>query len=149
MVDATRRWAKASVFPRARLTQICDWPSSLWLNGSNTRSGGHNNCVDASRAAALRSSLALVRPEGLSIEVILKNWDDQPRKTCWSKFTYNGEDYVLKQTHPDVIKAYLPKAEGTYPLEDVYICVSLTEPFSGDGNCHKLVAAVFSEQESR
>jgi hypothetical protein len=32
--------------------------------------------------------------------------------------------------------------QGDHPLNDVYICVSLTEPYEQDGRCHKLVAAV-------
>jgi hypothetical protein len=113
------------------------------MNGGSTRTGGVNNCIGREEAGLINSSLALVRPEKFSIEVRLA----VDKKVCWGKFTYNSEDYILKLTHPDAMKVYQRKDEGTYPLEDVYISVSLTEPFSGDGNCHKLVAAVLSRRK--
>jgi hypothetical protein len=143
LIDATRRWIKWGVMPWASLAQICDRPASLWTNGGSTRSGGVNNCMGGEQAMALHSSLALVRPEKFSIDVSCS----LDRKVCWGRFTYNSEDYILKLTHPDVVKAYQVKDEGTYPLEEVFICVSLTEPFSGDGNCHKLVAAILSKRK--
>jgi hypothetical protein len=147
LIDGTRRWSKLGVMPWTVLPQICDRPPSLWINGGSTRSGGLNNCIGAVHAATLRSSLSLVRPETFSIAVGWQSVQGLDRKVCWGKFTYNTEEYVLKLTHPDVSKAFQPKEEGDYPLEDVYICVSLTEPFSGDGKCHKLVAAILSKRK--
>lgn len=149
LIDASRRWVKWGVMSWGSLQQICDQPSSLWMNGISTRSGGVNNCVGAGQAAELRSSLALVRPEKFSIEVGCRNTNGFETKVCWGKFTYNSENYTLKLTHPDVVKTYQAKDEGNYPIEDLYVCVSLTEPFSGDGNCHKLVASILSRRKLR
>ena len=43
-------------------------------------------------------------------------------------------------------KAFLGDNDGVYPVLDAYLCISLTEPFDGDGKCHKLVATIFTEE---
>jgi hypothetical protein len=49
----------------------------------------------------------------------------------------------LKLTDPDVVSEFAGRDVGEYELEDVCLCVSLTEPWEKDNNrCHKLVAGV-------
>ena len=43
----------------------------------------------------------------------------------------------------------LARENGVYPLNNVYLCISLTEAYDGDGCCHKLVATILSEQPLR
>jgi hypothetical protein len=47
----------------------------------------------------------------------------------------------MSVTDPVLLKGFILKQEGEYPYEDVYLCLSLTQPYR-DGRCHKLVAAV-------
>ena len=49
---------------------------------------------------------------------------------------------TLSVTDPVVRGAFAGKEETDYPLNDIYLCVSLTEPYEHDDRCHKLVAAV-------
>jgi hypothetical protein len=50
----------------------------------------------------------------------------------------------LSLTDPVARDRFSAKEEGGYPLNDVYLCVSLTEPYEHDDRCHKLVAAIIS-----
>lgn len=56
------------------------------------------------------------------------------------KFDYKGVHHNFSLTDPVVRDAF--SKEGDYLLNDVYLCVSLTEPAPQDGRCYKLVAAV-------
>ncbi len=53
-----------------------------------------------------------------------------------------GTHYNFSVTDPVVRSAFSRKDEGDYSISDVYVCLSLTEPYEGDGRCHKLVAAI-------
>ena len=78
----------------------------------------------------------LIRPESFSVEVGRNYWTG--RKSFRGAFMYNGTYYNLSVTDPVARDAFGPKEEGQYPLNDVYLCVSLTEPFEHDDKCHKL-----------
>lgn len=80
--------------------------------------------------------LVLIRPESFSVEVGRNYWTG--RKSFRGAFMYNGTYYNLSVTDPVARDAFGPKEEGQYPLNDVYLCVSLTEPFEHDDKCHKL-----------
>lgn len=145
VIDATRRWTKVGALPWNELAQMCDIPASLWMNGSSTRTGGLNNCVSEEQAASLSNSLLLIQPENFFVHVASRTGDGGPSRKCWTNFDYNGTAYSLKLTDPVAATLYQAKGEGEYPLSDVYICVSLTEPFR-DGRCHKLAAAIFPKR---
>jgi hypothetical protein len=144
VIDTEGGWAKVGVLPKSELEQIRDRPVSLWIDGSNTRSGGWNNCIGAEQAEEIHDSLVLIRPENLAVAVRSETREGAIAKKCWTAFRYNGTHYRLRLTDPIVTKAFQAKNEGDYPFEDVYICVSLTGPYKEDGRCHKLVAAVLS-----
>jgi hypothetical protein len=86
----------------------------------------------------------LIRPENFTVEVG-RNYRTG-KKSCRGKFDYNGTHYNLSVTDPIARDAFATKPEGDYPWNDVYICVSLTEPYEHDDRCHKLVAAIISKK---
>ena len=51
----------------------------------------------------------------------------------------------LSLTDPSARAVYSAKKDADYLLKDVYLCVSLTEPYEVDGRCHKLVAAIIKD----
>ena len=146
LIDPACRWNRVGTMAWSELSLICDRPASLWINGNHTKRGT-NNCVAAEQASSLRNSLFLIRPESFCVEVPFEE-DDRPIRRLWSRFRYNGEYYALRLTDPVMANAFRGEPEGDYLLENVYLCVSLTEPYKQDGRCHKLVAAVLSERES-
>jgi hypothetical protein len=88
--------------------------------------------------------LLLIKPTDLIIQVGIEGYMYQKR-VVRAHFTYAGTPYALKVTDPVADAAFRQKDDGDYPL-DAYLCVSLTEPYEMDNRCHKLAAAIISNQ---
>ena len=141
VIDTTQHWVKRGEFPWDRLAELRDQPVSLWVNNQHTQTG-HYNCMSQDEAATVHDSLLLIRPDNFKVEVGTNYWTG--RKTCRGKFDYSGAHYNLSVTDPAVWNTFASRPEGDYPLNDVYLCVSLTEPYEQDDRCHKLVAAIIT-----
>ena len=105
------------------------------------------NRISQAEAETMHDSLVLIRPENFSVEVGRNYWTR--RKSCRGVFVYNGARYNLSVTDPIARDVFSAKEEDHYPLNDVYLCISLTEPYEHDDKCHKLVAAIISQQRMR
>ena len=140
VIQVGQRWVKAGTVAFDDLAALCDDPPALWVNNQSTALG-HNDCISQEEAAEFTNSLLLVRPEGFSVEIGTNPW--QGRRTYRGDFRYNGIHYNLSITDPRAREVY-GNSTGDHPLTNVYICVSLTEPYEQDGRCHKLVAAVIT-----
>jgi hypothetical protein len=142
VIDPNIRWSKKGAFPWAELEQLEEHPGSLWINRDSTTTGAFD-CISPAEAGTLRNSLLLIRQKTLAIAVGSKTWAGRTKRTHRADFKYNGADYSLGLTDPVAIKAFEAKDGGKYQLDDVFLCVSLTEPYEKDNNrCHKLVAAI-------
>jgi hypothetical protein len=139
IIDTASRWVKRGELPWNELVRLRDQPASLWINSHHTNAGCYD-CISQEEAATIHDSLALIRPENFFVEVGRNYWTG--RKSYRGKFHYNGTHYNLSATDPIVRDAFAAKQEGDYPWNDVYLCVSLTEPYEHDDRCHKLVAAI-------
>ena len=111
----------------------------LWINGHHSQHGLHDRIPLKMAEEEVTSSLLLLKPENLCITV-----DEGPNslKKIRSKFIFNGVKYWLSVTDPEIETTYYNKDFGEYPIaeENVYICVSIGEPY--EGYCYKLVAGV-------
>ena len=141
VIDATRRWVKRGELSWDALEQLRDRPASLWINSDSTNAGVYD-CISQAEAATAHDSLVLIRPDHFIFEVGRNYWTQ--KKSYRGKFEYNGTPYNLSVTDPVTRDKFAAKEEGDYPLNDVYLCVSLTEPYEHDDRCHKLVAAIIS-----
>jgi hypothetical protein len=141
LLDPSRWWVKRGELPWDELEQFRDRPASLWINRDSTRAGVYD-CMSSAEASTARNSLLLIKNKDFTIEVGSRIWDGVKSRTYRGNFQYNGTYYSFSLTDPTARKAVEGKDEGEYPLNDVYLCVSLTEPFDEDGRCHKLVAGV-------
>ena len=146
VIDATGRWEKRGQIAASYLAAIEDRPESLWINSDSTSTGACDRISEA-EAAHMHDSLVLIRPENFRVDVGRNHWTG--RKRFRGAFAYNGTHYNLSVTDPDVRAMFGLKEEGSYPLRDVYLCISLTEPYEHDDKCHKFVAAVISQQPLR
>jgi hypothetical protein len=148
VIDAQSFWVKGGTASWDDLALLIEQPPSLWLNGYHTKPG-LNDCISETRTPSLNSSLLLIAPKDFTVHVGIEHPD-----TPWAKqgvrgdFKYRRTDYSLRITDPVVDRHFRSKGNGNYRLNDVYICVSLTEPYE-DHRCHKLVAAIFSKQPLR
>ncbi|MGH9500684.1 MAG: dual OB domain-containing protein [Terriglobales bacterium] len=141
VIDASQPWVKVGELPWPRLAEMIDRPASLWINRDRTNGPGLYDCVSETEGLTLDTSLVLIKPDNFSVEVSPHYYT---RKRTWrADFVYNGTNYNVSLTDPIATRKY--SVDGSYPLNDVYICVSLTEPWVKDNNrCHKLVAAIFT-----
>jgi hypothetical protein len=134
------RWVKVGELPFNMLEQLRDSPQSLWINNDHTKGDGVFDCIGQEEAFALGDSLLLIKPDNFNVEVGRHYWTG--KTTYRAAFDYNGTHHNLSLTDPVARDRFSTKEEGAYPLTDVYICVSLTEPYEHDDRCHKLVAAI-------
>jgi len=141
LIDTSRPWVRRGRLPKARLAELCDRPSSLWINGEETKRG-RNNCVSLKKTARLKTSLYLIHTSRFAMEVSDLPRAEDARLKYKGSFVYNGTGYCMTVTDPVVLDYFSHKGIGKYYFESVYLTVSLTEPFALDQRCHKLIAAV-------
>jgi hypothetical protein len=131
----------------ADLDALVEKPAALWINGDSTYHGT-NDRVNQAFAAQLSSSLFLTRPDNLTVHVQTEGgMFGNPRRRVRADFTHHGTRYNAIVTDPLAEQAFLARENGVYPVNSAYLCVSLTEVYEGDGCCHKLVAAIITEQQ--
>jgi hypothetical protein len=141
ILDPKSWWIKKGALQWEELEQLREEPSSLWANNNHTKAGV-NDCITSEAASTVQNSLLLIKKKDFTVEVGFKTWDGVRSRTYRGNFKYKGISYSLSITDPAVRNAFARKDEGQYQLTDVYLCISLTEPFDEDGRCHKLVAGV-------
>lgn len=141
VIDTGQHWVKRGEVPWSALEQLRDRPTSLWINSDCTNAGIYD-CISQAEAATVRDSLVLIKPDRFAVEIGRNYWTG--RKSYRGDFDYNGAHYNLSVTDPVARSKFSTSQEGNYPVSDVYVCVSLTEPFEHDDRCHKLVAAIIS-----
>ena len=143
LIDDGRRWVKRGEFPWQKLEELCERPPSLWINSGRTSTGNYD-CVSRTKAKKLRNSLLLIKRKNFTVKVTPNSYDG--KRTVRGAFEYQGVRHNLSLTDPVARSAFWYKGLGDYPLQDVYLCLSLTEVFQADRRCHKLVAAVISDR---
>jgi hypothetical protein len=143
VIDATRRWVKRGELRWDELEQLRDRPASIWTNSDHTNAG-HYDCISQAEAATLKNSLLLIKKKNFTVEIGRNYFTG--KKTYRGKFDYKGTHHSFSLTDPVARDAFAAKEEGDYPLEDIYLCISLTEPYDKDARCHKLVAAIITER---
>ena len=141
LLDLNRRWAKMGSVRVADLPEWTDEPETLWVNGCKT-SQGQNDKVKASDADSLGNSLCLIKVD-LTICVFdqYNSWTRSTRRRTQARFRYRGTDYWMWLTDPGYEVAYKQRSEGTYPLGECYVTVSLSG-VNDDGYAYKLAAAI-------
>jgi hypothetical protein len=142
-VIAAGRWVKKGRLAWNDLENIRDEPESLWINSERTKAG-HYDCISQDEAAMVGDSLLLIRPENFAVDIGRNYFTG--RKNFRGSFSYKGDYYSLSVTDPIVRDLFGAKEEGSYSLDEIYLCISLTEPYEQDDRCHKLIAAVISKQ---
>lgn len=144
VIDPQSWWVKKGELPWNDLEQLRERPASIWINSDQTRSGVYD-CISPAEAATLQNSLLLIKKRDFTVEVASSTWDGRTKRIYRGKFDYRGTNHNFSLTDPAARGAFSAREEGDYPLNDVYLCVSLTEPFKEDARCHKLVAAILKD----
>jgi len=135
-------WTKVGAFPWKDLKKLEDKPATLWPNVAHTNPGLFD-CMSAEIASGLDTSLLLIHVDDFEVEVGINYFS---RKQAFrGKFTYKNVQHNLSVTDPAGRDVFGPKGDGSYPIGDAYLCISLTEPYDKDGRCHKLVAGILTK----
>lgn len=143
VIDPDYYWTRSGVLSWTALqAAVEDVRGPLWLNGDSS-SYGENDRVSEQQAATLTRSLYLIRPENLRILVGREGAGmGQTRRKVRASFRLSGHSYRLVVTDPVIEERYFANADGTYPLPNALLCVSLGELFHG--HAYKLAAAVIT-----
>lgn len=144
IIDPTRSWRSKGRFPIERLPTLTDDVEALWINGCDSRYGLNDRVPQDVAESRIRTSLLFIQPTELRICV--EEFVNSPLKIR-AKFHFKDVEYWLTATDPVVEFAYSQKPLGEYLVSqpDVYLCVSLGEPF--EGYCYKLAAGFVNLNE--
>jgi hypothetical protein len=144
LVDTNVRWKYAGHVSAEHLISAADRPTGpLWANGQSTACGV-NDKVPATVAERQRNSLVLVQPEVLTVTVGTEGVEiGSPRRRVRGHFSLAGHDYVLIVTDPIVEKQVMANPDGfSRDLQNPLLCISLSEKYSAQNACFKLIAGV-------
>jgi hypothetical protein len=140
LLDPEEYWVRAGQLSWGDLAPFAEVGGTLWINGYHT-SNGYNDSLPLDAAAAVTTSLKLIRVESIRLSVFRPGeaFGDRKRRVQAS-FSFDGRDYALWVTDPPIEQDYKSRPDGEYQVGESYLTVSLGEPFNN--NCYKLVAAV-------
>jgi len=138
LIDQHQRWVKKPPIPMEFLPHLCDSVESIWINGYHSARGQNDKMPFQEVISDIDSSLLFIKPDSLTISVF-SGYDIN--KKIRAHFFYKNQEYKFSITDLTVEMHYENKPDGNYPItDDVYLCLSLSEPFEGD--CYKLVAGI-------
>jgi hypothetical protein len=126
-------WSKEGTATWAQVGELIDpYDPDFWLPAEDTRYG-LNDKVPEYAAATIQSSLKLIAPIDLQIQVLFEEgFEGRPsRKRVRSHFDYHQQHYILSVTDPVMEDEFLTKPEGLYPVQTALLCISLAEPWNG------------------
>lgn len=136
-------WKKTGTAAWAEVESALDKVSgALWVNGHSTQNGT-NDQVPEQAAVKLKNSLLLVRPSKLDVSVGVEGGVFGPAKRkVRTNFTLNQLPYSLSLTDALIEQKYLRGQNGSFPVKNAILCISLGEVFNG--HAYKLAAALIT-----
>jgi hypothetical protein len=145
LINPDYYWAKQSKATWAQIEEATDTVAGpLWLDGPSSFHG-RNDKVPEAAAKCLPNSLMLIEPAELNLVVGRESqFAGGTRRRVRADFKFNGVSYNFVVTDPWIEAKYFAGEDGTYPISDCRLCVSLSEVI-GD-HAIKLVAAVITPE---
>ena len=141
LITGSPPWKKAGRVRYSDLDAYADDASApLWAGGENTLHG-ENNCVTA--PAKGEGSLRFFRAQNVTVEWV--DSDFSARKTPYAFFRTGGADYRMRVTDRRASSPH-PWKNGDCRIAECFICASLTQKYSEDSRCHKLVACIIEPE---
>jgi hypothetical protein len=145
LLDSNNYWEQKSRFDWAGLQDFVEPDGPLWLN-HNSSYNGMNDRIPLEVAVTLRSSLRLIHVDRLTIDVFCPGAAfGNPKRRVQGRFEHDGQDYWLWVTDPVYERRFLAQPNGTYPLGESCLTISLGEPY--DNHVYKLIAAIIEREE--
>lgn len=140
LLDPDYYWSHEGRIDWQQLPSWCDSPEVLW-NTEDSSSTGLNNRV----ARGYRGGVSLYLVQLDALDILVGPASDHPRakRTVRAEFDYRGTPYQLAVTDPVIERDYRRRPNGTYPLANPFVCISLGDLYKG--YYYKLVAAILHE----
>ena len=140
LITGSPPWKKVGRVRYSDLDAYADDASApLWAGGENTLHG-ENNCVTA--PAKGEGSLRFFRAENVEVK-----WMDdglhEEKSRPYAVFPMGDVDYRMRVTD---YRPFSPWKNGDCRIAECYVCVSLTQKYSEDLRCHKLVACIIEPE---
>lgn len=141
VIDADFYWQKVRQGTWDEAVQCVDNNvPSLWGVGSSTYYG-RNDRVPEHGLNSHQHSLRLIGPLNVTLKVVKEGEEfGNGKRRVRAEFVFKGDMYDIVVTDPKVETEFLAKANGSYEIGQVLLCVSLSEPWSGFA--YKLVAGI-------
>lgn len=142
LINSKKLWEKIGKYPKSKLDDLCDNPEVIFVNEEFWKDKVSPSTLIAS---GINTSLLLIKP--VSFRILRSNFSKPGgyvRKKVRARFTYKDIRYDLSITDPLIEIEYYTKREGIYQLDsnNIYICISIGNPWEDDGYCYKFVASV-------
>ena len=145
-VIANETWEKRREIRKSSLDAFIEFPNGLWIDSKDSRIDRIS--TEAYLAQEFNSSLCVIQPGNVCMEIYYEynSFSGSIQKKRRVKFLYNGVDYNLALTDPQMETKYgmnmsfSENSSRIINIENPLLCISLGTEFHGYH--YKLVAAV-------
>ena len=142
LLDPEYYWEKVGRLSWFELPVLADLVAPLWLDGHSTYHGC-NDTIPLELADSIGDSLKLVHVDNLQLSVFKPGEAfGNTKRRVQGRFSHGGIRYYLWVTDPVHERRYLAKLDGTYPVDECFLTISLGEPFGGA--VYKLIASIIA-----
>lgn len=140
LLDPDQDWRRAGTAAWGLAARAVDPVEDLWIPDHHTYHG-RNDAIPESAASTLKTSLRLVHVQKLDLRVFQPGQAfGDPKRRVQGLFDHAGKNYRLWVTDPLYERRLLAEPDGTYPVGESLLTISLGEAY--EGNVYKLVAAI-------
>ncbi|WP_129146645.1 dual OB domain-containing protein [Aeromonas caviae] len=141
-IDTSLYWSKIGSFNRNNINHLLDTPLSLWHNNYSSYNG-KNDKFPTNLISHPIQSLYFIYVHDLKVRVKAEGADfGNNLKKYRGFFSYNGHDYGIVITDPQIYSYYGRHSEGIYNVGACYLTLSTAS--HNDGFCYKFIAAIIS-----
>lgn len=144
LLDPSKRWRRIRRADWNHLLNYIENPQALWINGSSTYHGAHDQ-IPQEAADRLPRSLHLIHVPRVDLTVFAPSAAfGNPNRRVQARFLHSRVEYALRVTDPLIERRFLAGRDGRYSLGECCLTISLSEPFETKGHSfrYKLVAAI-------
>lgn len=140
LLDPEPYWVHTGRMGWNQLAPLVTNAATLWINGRRTFHG-MNDEIPLETANTLDSSLCLIHVDGIELRVFAPGHAfGNAKRRVQGCFSYRDIEYRLWVTDPIFERRYLAQEDGSYPLGECFLTISIGEPYNDA--CYKLIAAI-------
>lgn len=109
---------------------IDQFDARFWMPCYSTQFGTFDK-LHSSSSITLGSSLKLIQVEELRLVVGVEQSQYSAKRKVRGEFRYNGADYKLSVTDPEINEFCLAQADGQHVIQSPALCISVVEVWNG------------------